>query len=491
MERVIDCFLPYIDAEQTLRTAEALLAEKEIANVCLLATKANAEPIEGCSMLVVEDFTSTATVKAIAAHAQSEFTLVYSKHEMLLFGYKALQRMVIVARDIDAGMVYADHYNYADGELQKSPVIDYQEGSLRDDFDFGSVILYNTEKLKEAASRMTANYKAAGNYDLRLKLSQKYAIEHIPEYLYTDVVCDTRASGERIYDYCDPKNNASQKEMEEACTEHLKVVGAYLEPSDFKDVDFDSEKFDVECTVVIPVLNRVRVIRDAIKSILSQEAPFKYNLIIVDNHSTDGTTEAIDEFAADERLVHIIPDRNDLGIGGCWNLAINDPRCGKFAIGLDSDDVYATPHTLEKMVAQFYKENAAMVCGTYVVTDVNLKEMAPGVIDHHEWTPDNGRNNLFHVNGVGGPRAFHTPIYRATNIPNTNYGEDYAMGLAITRNYRMGRVYEVMTCARRWDDNTDANLDIFKENANNLYKDRIRTWELKARINKNKNSNKQ
>lgn len=491
MERVIDCFLPYIDAEQTLRTAEALLAEKEIANVCLLATKANAEPIEGCSMLVVEDFTSTATVKAIAAHAQSEFTLVYNKHEMLLFGYKALQRMVIVARDIDAGMVYADHYNYADGELQKSPVIDYQEGSLRDDFDFGSVILYNTEKLKEATSRMTANYKAAGNYDLRLKLSQKYAIEHIPEYLYTDVVCDTRSSGERIYDYCDPKNNASQKEMEEACTEHLKVVGAYLEPTDFEDVDFDSEKFDVECTVVIPVLNRVRVIRDAIKSILSQEAPFKYNLIIVDNHSTDGTTEAIDEFATDERLVHIIPDRNDLGIGGCWNLAINDSRCGKFAIGLDSDDVYATPHTLEKMVAQFYKENAAMVCGTYVVTDVNLKEMAPGVIDHHEWTPDNGRNNLFHVNGVGGPRAFYTPIYRATNIPNTNYGEDYAMGLAITRNYRMGRVYEVMTCARRWDDNTDANLDIFKENANNLYKDRIRTWELKARINKNKNSNKQ
>lgn len=489
MDRLIDCFLPYIDAEQTLRTVEAMQTEKEIANIFLLAPKAGMKPIDGCTILPVSDFTSTATVKAIAASASSEFTLVYSKQEMLLFGYKALQRMVVVARDLEAAMVYADHYTYTDGELKKSPVIDYQAGSLRDDFDFGSVILYDTTKLQEAALRMTANYTAAGNYDLRLKLSEKYAIEHIPEFLYTDVLSDNRTSGERLFDYCDPKNVNSQKEMEQACTDHLKVVGAYLEPTDFLDVDFDAEKFDVECTVVIPVLNRVRVIRDAIKSILSQEAPFKFNLIIVDNHSTDGTTEAIDEFASDERLVHIIPERNDLGIGGCWNLAINDPRCGKFAIGLDSDDTYATPHTLEKMVAQFYKDNAAMVCGTYVVTDVNMNEIAPGVIDHHEWTPDNGRNNLFHVNGVGGPRAFYTPIYRSINIPNTNYGEDYAMGLAITRNYRMGRVYEVMTCARRWDDNTDANLDIFKENANNLYKDRIRTWELKARINKNKKKN--
>lgn len=487
MKRVIDCFVPYIDAEQTLRTVEGLMAEEEVANVCLLSTNADAEPLEGCTMVVVHDFTSTATVKAIAENAKSEFTLVYSKPEMLFFGYKALLRMVTVARDLDAGMVYADHYNYRGGELKKDPVIDYQQGSLRDDFDFGSVILYNTEKLKETASRMTVDYKAAGTYDLRLKLSQKYAIEHIPEYLYTDVEMDTRTSGERIYDYCDPKNNASQKEMEQACTDHLKAVGAYLPPTDFKDIDFNSEKFDIECSVVIPVLNRVRVIRDAIKSVLTQEAPFKFNLIIVDNHSTDGTTEAIDEFADDERLIHIIPDRDDLGIGGCWNLGVSDKRCGRFVIGLDSDDMYATPHTLEKMVAQFYKENAAMVCGTYVVTDVNLKEIAPGVIDHHEWTPDNGRNNLFHVNGVGGPRAFYTPIYRATYIPNTSYGEDYAMGLAITRDYRMGRVYDVMTCARRWDDNTDADLDIFKENANNFYKDRIRTWELRARQNKNKN----
>ena len=461
------------------------MLEEEIANVYLLVTEPMEKGPDGCQLLQVANLKSSATMQAIAKQAQSEFTIVYAKEEMLLFGYKALQRMVKVARDLGSGIVYADHYQYRAGELCKAPVIDYQEGSLRDDFDFGSVLLYSTAAMKEAASRMTEHYEAAGVYDLRLKISQQYTIDHIPEYLYTDMEADNRTSGERIFDYCDPKNNAIQKEMEKACTDHLKVVGAYLEPGDFKDVDFYSEPFDVECSVVIPVLNRVRVIRDAIKSVLSQTPPFKFNLIIVDNHSTDGTTEAIDEFADDPRLVHIIPDRGDLGIGGCWNLAINDPRCGKFAIGLDSDDVYATPRTLETMVAQFYKENAAMVCGTYVVTDVDLNEIAPGVIDHHEWTPDNGRNNLFHVNGAGGPRAFYTPIYRSMNLPNTNYGEDYAMGLAITRDYRMGRVYEVMTCARRWDDNTDADLDIFKENANNTYKDRIRTWELRARKRKN------
>ena len=485
MTQKIDCFVPYVDAQQAQQTVVGLVSDPLVANVYLLSATMQ-RPIPGCYVLVVPDLTSSETMKTIAAHAMSDYALVYTKNDTLKFNYKALLRMVNVAEDLDAGMVYADHYVHKGGKLQKAPVIDYQLGSLRDDFDFGSVLFFKTAYLQEAASRITADYKAAGLYDLRLKVSQKYAIEHIPEFLYTDVEHDNRASGERIFDYCDPKNNASQKEMELACTDHLKVIGGYLAPDTFKDVDLDAVKFPVECTVVIPVLNRVRVIRDAIKSILSQEAPFKYNLIIVDNHSTDGTSEAIDEFANDERLVHIIPDRDDLGIGGCWNLAINDPRCGKFAIGLDSDDMYATPHTLEKMVAQFYEENAAMVCGTYVVTDVNLNEIAPGVIDHHEWTPDNGRNNAFHVNGFGGPRAFYVPIYRQTNIPNTNYGEDYAMGLRISRDYRIGRVYEVMTCARRWDDNTDADLDIQKENANNFYKDKIRTWELKARILKNK-----
>lgn len=277
--------------------------------------------------------------------------------------------------------------------------------------------------------------------------------------------------------------------MEDACTSHLKRIGAYLAPGDYRDLDFDEQQFPVEATVVIPVLNRKRVIKDAIESVLMQKTDFAFNLIVVDNRSTDGTGGIIDELAkADPRVIHIVPDRDDLGIGGCWNLAINDERCGKFALGLDSDDVYATPATLATMIAEFYKENAAMVCGTYKVTDVDLNEIAPGVIDHHEWTAENGRNNALHVNGFGGPRAFYTPVYRAINLPNTCYGEDYAMGLRVSRDYRVGRVWDVMTCARRWDDNTDANLDIDKENANNTYKDRIRTWEVKARILKNKNS---
>lgn len=492
---MIDCFIPYLSASQAAETVQALKAEPLVSRVVLLSTDGNVQPNGGCAVLHIDSLTSTSAMQAIAHEATAPWTLLYTKTDTLQLNYKALQRWVAVGEDTGAGMLYADHYHLSGGKREKAPVIDYQMGSLRDDFDFGSVLLWRTATLKQAAEEASGNYQSAGLYDLRLAVSRLKPLIHVPEFLYTDVEHDTRSSGEKIFDYCDPANAESQKEMERACTAHLKAIGAYLVPTkedgtpNFKQIDFDSEQFPVECTVVIPVLNRVRVIRDAIKSILAQEATFKYNLIVVDNHSTDGTSEAIDEFGNDPRVIHVIPDRDDLGIGGCWNLAINDPRCGKFAIGLDSDDVYATPHTLQKMVDQFYASNAAMVCGTYVVTDVNLKPIAPGVIDHHEWTPDNGRNNALHVNGFGGPRAFYTPIYRSVNLPNTSYGEDYAMGLRMSRDYRIGRVYDVMTCARRWDDNTDANLDIAKENANNHYKDKIRTWEVMARIAKNQAEN--
>lgn len=482
----IDCFV--LAAGNVTETVKSLKESPVVSEITMLVPQgATIDDSCGCNTISIDSINSTATVKAVAEATKAQLTLLYTKPDTLVLGYQALERIAQVADLTGAGMLYCDHYHIKDGVTSKAPVIDYQKGSLRDDFDFGSVLVFSSAALKESAQRITANYQAAGLYDLRLKVSQNYEIEHINEYLYTDVEHDTRSSGQKIYDYCDPRNNASQKEMEAACTEHLKQIGAYLAPDDFKDVDFDSAKFDVEATVIIPVLNRVRVIRDAIKSVLSQEADFKYNLIIVDNHSTDGTTEAIDEFANDPRLIHIIPERTDLGIGGCWNLAANDPRCGKFVIGLDSDDIYATPATLRTMIAQFYKENAAMVCGTYKMVNFKLEEIPPGIIDHHEWTPDNGRNNALHVNGFGGPRAFYTPVYRELQLPNTCYGEDYAMGLMVSRNYRVGRVYDVMTLARRWDDNTDANLDINKENANNLYKDRIRTWEVKARIQKNKN----
>ncbi|MFR0836923.1 MAG: glycosyltransferase family 2 protein, partial [Barnesiella sp.] len=358
-------------------------------------------------------------------------------------------------------------------------------GSLRDDFNFGSVLLYRTDALKEAVSRMKTDYEFAGLYDLRLKVSQKASLVHINEYLYSEVENDTRKSGEKIFDYVDPKNRGVQIEMETACTEHLKEIGGYLVP-EFEKIEFSAGNFEYEASVIIPVRNRIRTIRDAIRSVLSQKADFKYNLIIIDNHSTDGTSEAIDEFAGDERLIHIIPERNDLGIGGCWNVGIAHPKCGKFAVQLDSDDVYKDENTLKTMVQAFYDQNCAMVVGTYMMTDFNMNMIAPGIIDHKEWTPENGRNNALRINGLGAPRAFYTPVLRDIKVPNTSYGEDYALGLNFSRRFQIGRVYDVVYLCRRWDDNSDASLDIVKMNAHNTYKDRIRTWELQARVALNK-----
>ena len=396
-------------------------------------------------------------------------------------GYFGLERMLRIAEDTRAGMVYADHYKVMDGIKQPHPVIDCQEGSLRDDFDFGSLILFNANVWKEAVENMkNESYRYAGLYDLRLKVSQKYPIVHINEYLYTEIDQDTRKSGEKLFDYVDPKNREVQIEMEQACTQHLKEVGAFLEPR-FEDVTFDQHFFEYEASVVIPVRNRIRTIRDAIRSVLMQKTDFKFNLIVVDNHSTDGTTEAIGEFKDDERLIHLIPDRDDLNIGGCWNLAVHHEKCGKFSVQLDSDDVYSGEDTLQKIVNGFYEQNCAMLIGTYMITDFNMQMIPPGIIDHREWTPENGHNNALRINGLGAPRAFYTPLLREIKLPNTGYGEDYAVGLNISRRYRIGRIYEVLYYCRRWEGNTDASLDIEKMNTNNLYKNRIRTWELQAR----------
>ncbi len=502
MNRVIDCFVKFSSLEQARGIAQQLLASELVCSVDFLVTgdidPAWSDELYGCGFYQIDGMNSSDTMRTIARAASSRYTLVYMKDDTLQLGYKAIERLVRLAGDTGAGMLYADHWVIKDGVRSKAPVIDYQMGSLRDEFDFGSVLLFNTAALKESALRMTATYRAAGWYDLRLKLSQRYTLEHVNEYLYTDVERDLRSSGEKIYDYCDPRNRESQLEFEAACTQHLKEIGAYLSYDMFTPqcdqvicYDGSDGQWPVECSVIIPVLNRVRVIRDAIDSILKQETTFKYNVIIVDNHSTDGTSEAIDEYAGDERVIHIIPERDDLGIGGCWNLGAFDERAGRFIIGLDSDDVYATPHVLQTMVDKFkegdnYMAGPAMVVGSYKVVNAALEEIPPGVIDHHEWTPDNGRNNLLRVNGIGGPRAFYTPIYREIALPNTSYGEDYGMALLISRHYPIDRVWDVMTLARRWDDNTDADLDITRENANNLYKDRLRTWELKARIAQNR-----
>lgn len=485
MKTTINCFVPYSTPELAKATVDALHACDMVTKVYLLATDPKAEPAFGCDIVRTDALNSSATMKKIAEAADSDYILYYTNHETLVPGYLAIERFVRLAKDSKAGMLYSDSYVVTDGVRSNAPVIDYQFGSLRDDFNFGSVLFFDTTVFKKAAAGITANYTAAGLYDLRLRVSRIADLVHINEYLYTEVTAPKTEECEAIFNYVDPRNRAAQIEMEQACTDHLKAIGGYLEPK-FEPVEFNKGEFEYEASVIIPVRNRVRTIRDAIDSALSQKTDFKFNVIIIDNHSTDGTTEAIEEYASDERVIHIKPEREDLGIGGCWNMGVFHPKCGKFAIQLDSDDVYYSDSTLAKVVAAYYEQKCGMVVGTYMLTDLAMNMLPPGVIDHKEWTPDNGRNNALRINGFGAPRSFYTPMLREICVPNTSYGEDYALGLAFSRNHQIGRLFEVLYCCRRWEDNSDHALDITKTNANNLYKDRIRTWELQARIAKNK-----
>ena len=462
----IDCFIPFADDTQVAPIIAAMKTQDEVSRI---------------EMLDVRTFKSTASVKKIASMASAPFTLIYTKTTELSFGEYALERFLSVAEDTSAAMVYADHFKEMDGIRTFAPVIDCQQGALRDDFDFGSVLVFRTSALKEAVSRMDVDYEYAGLYDLRLKVSQKGSLVHINEYLYYEIETDTRKSGEKLFDYVDPKNRAVQIEMEKACTRHLKDVGGYLEP-EFKEVDFSEGDFEYEASVVIPCKNRVRTIGDALSSALSQKTSFKYNVIVVDDNSTDGTVEVIKSFLDDPKLVYIAQDNTYHAIGGNWNAALHHPKCGRFAIQLDSDDVYYDENTVQKFVEAFHVQKCAMVIGTYRMTDFNLETLPPGIIDHREWTPENGRNNALRINGLGAPRAFYVPMLRRINFPVTKYGEDYAVGLRVSREYQIGRIYDVVYNCRRWDDNSDASLDIDKVNANNLYKDRLRTWELQARI---------
>ena len=445
------------------------------------------ESFTGVTVLSGVSLRSTETLRSIAEAVSHKFILIYTKDKPLEMGMFALDRILSIAEDTKADMLYADHYTSSMGEdgverRLKHPLIDCQKGALRDDFDFGSVLVFRTSSFKRAVRAMADDYQWGALYDLRLRMKR---IIHINEYLYTEIETDSRKSGEKQFDYVDPKNRAVQIEMEKICTEHLKRIGAYLEPK-FKDpdpADFGQHEFPVTATVVIPVFNRVRTVKDAVLSALGQETDFSYNVIVVDNHSSDGTFELLEELASqDERLIHVVPARHDLGIGGCWNLAVHHEKCGEYAVQLDSDDVYSGPETLQKIVDAFREQNCAMVVGTYQMTDFDMNPIPPGIIDHREWTEENGRNNALRINGLGAPRAFWTPLLRTINLPNTSYGEDYALGLRISREYRIGRIYDVLYCCRRWEGNSDAALDIEKVNANNLYKDRIRTWELEARL---------
>ena len=482
----INCFIAYNDVAQAEKTAQNLLKSELVKSVFLLTTTGINLKVEGCECIEIDSINSSKTVQQIAEKSDTPYSLIYIKNTTLELGQYAPERFFHIADGTKAGLVYSDYYQIVNGVRSNLPLIDYQEGSLRDDFNFGSVLFYNTAVLKKAVAETTVDYKHAGLYNLRLKVSQQADLIHINEYLYSEIELDTRKSGEKLFDYVDPKNRAVQVEMEAACTDHLKKTGGYLAP-EFKSISFSEKSFPVEASVIIPIRNRVRTVEDAIKSVLSQQTTFSFNLIIIDNFSTDGTTEIIEKYAKlDSRLIHIKPTRTDLGIGGCWNEGVDCPACGKFSVQLDSDDVYKDENSLQTIVNAFYEQNCAMVIGSYTMTNFNMETIAPGLIDHKEWTPENGRNNAMRINGLGAPRAFYTPILRDIKVPNTSYGEDYALGLYFSREYQIGRIYDSVYLCRRWDDNSDASLDVVKMNGYNLYKDKIRTIELKARQNLNK-----
>jgi len=435
---------------------------------------------------MAERLTSTRTLQKIAQDSVADYVALVTKSAALTLGEGALERMVRVAHEADAAMVYADHWEVKDGKTGKHPAIDYQLGSIRDDFDFGSLLLVRGELLRRWAQQpQLAQYDYAGLYDLRLFLSRQGQLLHLNELLYTEVEDDLRASGEKQFDYVNPANREVQIEMEQVATAHLRELGALVDPSSYQPIDFSEQDFDCEASVIIPVYNREKTIQDAVKSALKQKTSFRYNVIVVDNHSTDRTTELLREIT-DDRLVHLIPERTDLGIGGCWNMAVNDSRCGRFAVQLDSDDLYSSSRTLQTIVEAFRKQRAAMVVGSYRMCDFELNTLPPGLIAHKEWTDENGPNNALRINGLGAPRAFFTPLLREIQLPNTSYGEDYAMGLIFSRNYRIGRIYDELYLCRRWGGNSDSALSIDRINANNLYKDRLRTLEIEARIRKNK-----
>lgn len=489
MNKTITCFIPYGNENQINKTIRHLQECSTVDRIFLLPTSPvpNLSLPDKCYILPSSAPESVERYKQVALYANTPFTLICTQVQDLEFGYMALERMCDYLSAPQCSMVYADHYKTIKGERTPHPVIDYQLGSVRDDFDFGSLLMFRTDYLKRAVNEIEAEkeYQHSALYALRLALSIYGELTHIREFLYTETEIDLRKSGEKQFDYVDPRNRQVQIEREEVFTRHLKKIGAYLKPS-MMTVDLKEGEFSHEASIIIPVRNRARTINDAIRSVLEQETSFPFNLIIIDNHSTDGTSEIIEQYKNDNRVIHLIPERTDLGIGGCWNLGINHPQCGRFAIQLDSDDLYSSPHTLQTIVDKFYKEQCAMVIGSYRMTDFTLQTLPPGVIDHKEWTDENGHNNALRINGLGAPRAFFTPLLRKIRVPNTSYGEDYALGLAFSRQYRIGRIYDVLYLCRRWEGNSDAALSIEKINQNNNYKDSLRTLEIKLRQAMNK-----
>lgn len=479
--RNICAFIPYLNNSTTSGIVQMLSASPHIEKIFILSELNLGFNIDKVLELSIDHFKSTNSIRVMAKSTESEYVLLVTKPVEINLGIHSLERFLRIAQETQAGMLYSNYYENKNNKTQQHPTIDYQPGSIRDDFDFGPLLFINTKALKNAVSTMKEGYSFSGLYDLRLNISRSHPILRIPEYLYSSSEPDQRNSDAKQFDYVNPDNRPTQIEMEKATTDHLKKINAFLRPT-FKTVDLMNSSFDTEASIIIPVKNRIKTIGDAVTSALKQITNFRFNIIVIDNHSTDGTTEFLKTLSAKhEQLIHIIPSREDLLIGGCWNEAINNKTCGKFAVQLDSDDVYYNGNTLQKIIDTFYREKCAMVIGSYILTDFSLNQIPPGLIDHKEWSSDNGPNNALRINGLGAPRAFYTPLLREIMIPNVSYGEDYCLGITISREYKIGRIYEPIYFCRRWDENTDSLLDINKLNLNNLYKDRLRTFEILTR----------
>ncbi|MFA7228013.1 MAG: glycosyltransferase family A protein [Melioribacteraceae bacterium] len=482
----ISVFLPSSNRSATLEIVNRLKESECVKNIFILPVNAGETAIEGTTELVTDRIESSETIRLMAERCGGDYVLIMTRSMGIEMSTFAIERMLHIAEDTGAGLLYSDYFEIKNGEREIHPTTDYQTGSVRDDFDFGPLLLINPIALRSAAKTIKPNHKFAGLYNLRLNISRDFLIMRIPEYLYTYRETDIRSSGQKQFDYVNPRNRAVQIEMEETVTGHLKKIDALLEPP-FLEIDDDESNFDFEASVIIPVKNRIKTIGDAVKSALNQKTDFRFNVIVVDNHSDDGTTELLGKFSADNKnLIHIIPERKDLLIGGCWNLAVKNNLCGKYAIQLDSDDLFKDENAIQSVVDLFVKEKCGMVIGSYLLTDFALREIEPGLVDHREWSPENGPNNALRINGLGAPRAFYTPLIRKTGIPNVSYGEDYFLGLRISRDFKIGRIYNPIYLCRRWEENTDSALTIQKQNMHNIYKDRLRTFEILSRINKNR-----
>lgn len=487
----LDVFVVCVNAGEVKSTLEHLREEPLVQNVYLLAKEGQECDLEGTQVIRVDDFRSSAAMRRIVSTATSPYVMLCMSGTSISFGYRSIWRFCSVAVSMRAAVVYADHYAIKNGKVEQCPTMDFYYGSVRDDFDFGSVVLLNTDTLRKYVEENSdADYKYSALYDFQLfslRRKRTAALFHIREFLYTEEERDLRDSGERQFDYVNPRNREVQKEREEVCIKHLKIVGAYIEPECLMVASVRRHEFEMEASVIIPVRNRLKTIEDAVRSALSQKTNFKFNILVVDNLSTDGTTEVVKRLAeSDSRVIHIVPTRKDLGIGGCWSLAFNDSRCGRFAVQLDSDDLYSGPDTLQRIVDKFYEEDCAMVIGSYRMCNFRLETLPPGLIDHREWTAENGHNNALRVNGFGAPRAFFTPLLRRIGMPDVSYGEDYAVGLAFSRSYKVGRIYDEIYLCRRWEGNSDAALSPEQVSRNNVYKDSLRTMEIVERCNINK-----